>query len=277
MQIHGARYLHILVPCPLGWGSASCDTIKVARLAKETGLFPVFEAEHGVVTASRRSATARSRSTSRSRVVTPPLRRARPARHRRADPSRSPTRTSRATGSSSDADAAGRDAGKVSVMTEAPLRDHPRGRVEPREPHRFVARRAARLRRSTAPRATTPAPPGRTSSSGSTTPSPATTRPRGANSSWTIPSRRHGTHLLSPVRDRVQPRPGRRGGRDQRHRTLPRATSPSSAAGRCPRPARHRQARPRRRRRPVGLSAAYHLRRLGHQVHSSTRASNWAA
>jgi pyruvate ferredoxin oxidoreductase beta subunit len=50
MQLHGARYLHILVPCPLGWGSASGDTIKVARLAKETGLFPVFEAEHGKVT-----------------------------------------------------------------------------------------------------------------------------------------------------------------------------------------------------------------------------------
>ncbi|MGC1419880.1 MAG: thiamine pyrophosphate-dependent enzyme [Acidimicrobiales bacterium] len=50
MQLHGARYLHILVPCPLGWGSASKDTIKVARLAQETGLFPVFEAEHGVVT-----------------------------------------------------------------------------------------------------------------------------------------------------------------------------------------------------------------------------------
>ena len=50
MQLHGARYLHILVPCPLGWGSASNDTIKVARLAKETGLFPVFEAEHGIVT-----------------------------------------------------------------------------------------------------------------------------------------------------------------------------------------------------------------------------------
>ena len=50
MQLHGARYLHILVPCPLGWGSASNDTIKVARLAKETGLFPVFEAEYGIVT-----------------------------------------------------------------------------------------------------------------------------------------------------------------------------------------------------------------------------------
>jgi pyruvate ferredoxin oxidoreductase beta subunit len=50
MGMHGARYLHVLVPCPLGWGSASDDTIEVARLAKETGLFPVFEAERGQVT-----------------------------------------------------------------------------------------------------------------------------------------------------------------------------------------------------------------------------------
>jgi pyruvate ferredoxin oxidoreductase beta subunit len=38
------------VPCPLGWGSASHDTIKLARLARETGIFPVFEAEQGEVT-----------------------------------------------------------------------------------------------------------------------------------------------------------------------------------------------------------------------------------
>src|SRR5664280_2826403 len=50
MEIRGARYLHVLVPCPLGWGSASDETIHVARLAKETGLFPVFEAENGKVT-----------------------------------------------------------------------------------------------------------------------------------------------------------------------------------------------------------------------------------
>jgi pyruvate ferredoxin oxidoreductase beta subunit len=50
MAIHGARYLHVLVPCPLGWGSASHDTIKLARLARETGLFPEFEAEHGEIT-----------------------------------------------------------------------------------------------------------------------------------------------------------------------------------------------------------------------------------
>jgi len=49
MDFRGARYLHILVPCPLGWGSASHDTIRLARLARETGIFPVFEAEHGEV------------------------------------------------------------------------------------------------------------------------------------------------------------------------------------------------------------------------------------
>ena len=50
MSMRGARYIHVLVPCPLGWQSASSDTINLARLAKETGIFPVFEAEHGEVT-----------------------------------------------------------------------------------------------------------------------------------------------------------------------------------------------------------------------------------
>jgi pyruvate ferredoxin oxidoreductase beta subunit len=50
MDFRGARYIHILVPCPLGWGHASNVTIHVARLAMETGLFPVFEAEYGSVT-----------------------------------------------------------------------------------------------------------------------------------------------------------------------------------------------------------------------------------
>jgi pyruvate ferredoxin oxidoreductase beta subunit len=49
MSFRGARYLHVFVPCPLGWGSASSDTILLARLAKESGLFPVFEAENGEV------------------------------------------------------------------------------------------------------------------------------------------------------------------------------------------------------------------------------------
>ena len=50
MNIRGARYIQIFVPCPLGWGTESHDTIRIARLAKESGMFPVFEAEHGEVT-----------------------------------------------------------------------------------------------------------------------------------------------------------------------------------------------------------------------------------
>jgi len=54
MTIRGARYLQIDVPCPLGWGAASADTIRLARLAVETGFYPIFEAEHGRVTRVRK-------------------------------------------------------------------------------------------------------------------------------------------------------------------------------------------------------------------------------
>lgn len=52
MALHGARYLHVHVPCPLGWGTASEATLRVARLAVQCGLFPLFEAEHGELTRS---------------------------------------------------------------------------------------------------------------------------------------------------------------------------------------------------------------------------------
>jgi pyruvate ferredoxin oxidoreductase beta subunit len=50
MSIRGARYLHVLSPCPLGWGSAPSATVNLARLAHRSGLFPVLEAAHGEVT-----------------------------------------------------------------------------------------------------------------------------------------------------------------------------------------------------------------------------------
>ena len=54
MTMSGSRYIHIMVPCPLGWGSQAADTIKIARLAVESGLFPLIEAEHGAVTAVKK-------------------------------------------------------------------------------------------------------------------------------------------------------------------------------------------------------------------------------
>ena len=50
MGIAGSRYIHIHVPCPLGWGSLPADTVRVARLAVESGLFPLIEAENGEIT-----------------------------------------------------------------------------------------------------------------------------------------------------------------------------------------------------------------------------------
>ncbi len=52
MSVRGARYIHIHVPCPLGWGSAPDATIRIARLAVECGLFALFEAEYGDLTSS---------------------------------------------------------------------------------------------------------------------------------------------------------------------------------------------------------------------------------
>lgn len=50
MSVRGARYIEIFVPCPLGWGSKPGDTVKLARLAAESGMFPLFEGEYGDIT-----------------------------------------------------------------------------------------------------------------------------------------------------------------------------------------------------------------------------------
>jgi pyruvate ferredoxin oxidoreductase beta subunit len=47
LEITGPKYMQIHVPCPLGWRHASSDTIQVAKLAVETGLFPIFDYEDG--------------------------------------------------------------------------------------------------------------------------------------------------------------------------------------------------------------------------------------
>ncbi len=47
MGYRGARYIEVFVPCPLGWGSKPGDTVKIARLAVECGMYPLFEAVDG--------------------------------------------------------------------------------------------------------------------------------------------------------------------------------------------------------------------------------------
>ncbi|MBA7618094.1 Oxalate oxidoreductase subunit beta [subsurface metagenome] len=45
--IRGPAYVHILSVCPVGWRSAPDLTIRIGRLAVETGMFPLYEVEDG--------------------------------------------------------------------------------------------------------------------------------------------------------------------------------------------------------------------------------------
>jgi len=49
-EIIGPKYIHVLAPCPTGWRFDGGKTIEMAKLAVETGLFPVYEMQDGVIT-----------------------------------------------------------------------------------------------------------------------------------------------------------------------------------------------------------------------------------
>jgi len=54
LSIEGPKYIHILAPCPLGWGHHGELTVKICRLAKDTGLFPIYEIINGKMTNVRK-------------------------------------------------------------------------------------------------------------------------------------------------------------------------------------------------------------------------------
>lgn len=59
----GVKYIHIQIPCPPGWGFEPRYSVKVGKLAVETGLFTLSEAEYGnlkLTGASRKIADKRS-------------------------------------------------------------------------------------------------------------------------------------------------------------------------------------------------------------------------
>jgi pyruvate/2-oxoacid:ferredoxin oxidoreductase beta subunit len=53
LSIKGPKYIQIHVPCPLGWRHEPHLTLQVAKLAVETGLYPLIEYEAGVLTSRR--------------------------------------------------------------------------------------------------------------------------------------------------------------------------------------------------------------------------------
>ena len=54
-SIKGCKYIHILAPCPPGWGFVSENEIEVARLAVKSGSWILFEVENGTMTLSKKS------------------------------------------------------------------------------------------------------------------------------------------------------------------------------------------------------------------------------
>ena len=268
MEIRGARYLHVLVPCPLGWGTRPGDTIRIARLAKETGIFPVFEAEDGEVVGVspiRRRVPVEEylRPQGRFAHLFGDPRRAptssRGSRHR-ADRNIAPLRPARETRGSRDGQA---------------VRDHARRRLQPGQQDRLVAHRAARLRRPAA--AVQQRLPGRREH-------PAVALPRrgggelrgapGASSCADNPfPADDGPGLLPPVRDRLQPR------RSSTRRSASTRSNGSSATRRSEQGWTRRGDRAAERASacwssapgPSGLSAAYHLRAARPRGHGPRR------
>lgn len=55
-QVSGMAYLHISAPCPTGWGYNPEDTVKIAKLAVETGLWNLYEIECGKIKITKRIA-----------------------------------------------------------------------------------------------------------------------------------------------------------------------------------------------------------------------------
>ena len=60
-KIKGTRYIHIYAPCPPGWTYPPKDTVKMGRLAVETGVAVLFEVEDGKFRLTGRSKTLAER------------------------------------------------------------------------------------------------------------------------------------------------------------------------------------------------------------------------
>ncbi len=50
LKIDGPKYIQVFSPCPRGWRNDARNVVKIARLAVETGVYPVYEMEDGEIT-----------------------------------------------------------------------------------------------------------------------------------------------------------------------------------------------------------------------------------
>jgi pyruvate ferredoxin oxidoreductase beta subunit len=54
LDVRGAKYMQVHVPCPPGWGYDEKDTVEIGKLAVECGLYPLVEWESGEVVRVRK-------------------------------------------------------------------------------------------------------------------------------------------------------------------------------------------------------------------------------
>jgi pyruvate/2-oxoacid:ferredoxin oxidoreductase beta subunit len=47
-QIKGTKFIHVLSPCPVGWGYPTEYMVKIGRLAVESRMFPLYEVYDGI-------------------------------------------------------------------------------------------------------------------------------------------------------------------------------------------------------------------------------------
>jgi len=47
LETPGPAYIHVLSVCPTGWRSPTDMSVRLGRLAVETGVFPLYEVVHG--------------------------------------------------------------------------------------------------------------------------------------------------------------------------------------------------------------------------------------
>jgi pyruvate ferredoxin oxidoreductase beta subunit len=55
-NITGMKYIHVLAPCPTGWGIKTDETVEIAKEAVDVGVWPLKEYENGKWTANRQPA-----------------------------------------------------------------------------------------------------------------------------------------------------------------------------------------------------------------------------
>jgi pyruvate ferredoxin oxidoreductase beta subunit len=45
-ELKGAKYIHVLAPCPTGWRYDASKTVEIGRLAVQTGMWALYEIEN---------------------------------------------------------------------------------------------------------------------------------------------------------------------------------------------------------------------------------------